>query len=125
MLHLSPTPLTLWIGIIALVLVAALCVISWKRSPHRGKTALLESLRFLCAALVVVLLWQPEWLTMVHPNAKPRIAILWDDSKSMATVDAALPPVLSEKAEVVSRADWVKRALDSGFVETAGGQRRE
>lgn len=113
LLHLSPTPLTLWIGIIALILVGALSVISWRRSPHRGRTALLECLRFLSALVVVLLLWQPEWLTTVHPDTKPQIAILWDDSKSMTTVDAALPPVLSEKSEVVSRADWVKKALAS------------
>lgn len=113
MLHLSPTPLTLWIGIIALILVGALSVVSWRRSPHRGRTAALECLRFLSALAVVLLLWQPEWLTTLHPDTKPQIAILWDDSKSMTTVDAALPPVLSEKSEVVSRADWVKKALAS------------
>ncbi|MEO5917701.1 MAG: hypothetical protein ABIS50_25950 [Luteolibacter sp.] len=113
MLHLSPTPLTLWIGIIALILVGVLSVISWKRSPHRGRTAVLECLRFLAALAVVILLWQPEWLTTLHPNTKPQIAILWDDSKSMTTIDATLPPDLSEKAEVVSRADWVKKALAS------------
>ncbi|GAA5124217.1 hypothetical protein JIN84_12385 [Luteolibacter yonseiensis] len=113
MLHLSPTPHTLWTGIIALVAVAVLCVLSWKRSPHPGRTAALEGLRLLIAAVVVVLLWQPEWRTVLNPDTKPQIAILWDDSKSMTTVDAALPPVLSEAAGVVSRAEWVKKALDS------------
>ena len=113
MLHLSPTPLTLWIGIIALILVAVLSVISWKRSPHPKRTAALECLRFLSALAVVILLWQPEWLTTIHPDTKPQIAILWDDSKSMTTVDATLPPVLSDKSEVVSRAEWVKKALAS------------
>ncbi|RYD31534.1 MAG: hypothetical protein EOP85_22660, partial [Verrucomicrobiaceae bacterium] len=113
MLHLSPTPVTLWIGIIALILVAVLCVMSWKRSPHRGRTAALEALRFLSALAVVLLLWQPEWRTIVHPDTKPQIAILWDDSKSMTTVDAALPPVLSESGEIVSRAEWVQKSLDS------------
>ena len=113
MLHLSPTPLTLWIGIIALILVGVLSVVSWKRSPHPGRTALLECLRFLAALAVVILLWQPEWLTTIHPNTKPQIAILWDDSKSMTTIDATLPPVLSDKSQVVSRAEWVKKALAS------------
>ncbi|MES2923824.1 MAG: hypothetical protein V4819_19880 [Verrucomicrobiota bacterium] len=113
MLHLSPTPLTLWIGIIALILVAVLSVVSWKRSPHPKRTAALECLRFLSALVVVILLWQPEWLTTIHPDTKPQIAILWDDSKSMTTLDATLPPVLSEKSEVVSRAEWVKKALAS------------
>jgi hypothetical protein len=98
-LHLSPTPLTLWIGIIALILVGVLCVISWRRSPHPGRTAVLEALRFLSTACVVILLWQPEWRTVVHPDTKPEIAILWDDSKSMTTVDATLPPALSEKTD--------------------------
>ncbi len=113
MLHLSPTPLTLWIGIIALILIGALAVVSWKRSPHPRRTALLECLRFFSALVVVLLLWQPEWLTTIHPDSKPKIAILWDDSKSMTTIDATLPPVLAEKSEVVSRADWVKKALTS------------
>ena len=113
MLHLSPTPLTLWIGIIALTLVGVLSVVSWKRSPHPRRTALLECLRFLAALAVVILLWQPEWLTTIHPNTKPQIAILWDDSKSMTTIDATLPPVLSDKSQVVSRAEWVKKALAS------------
>ncbi|NJM38547.1 MAG: VWA domain-containing protein [Akkermansiaceae bacterium] len=105
--------MTLWIGIIALIVVGVLSVISWKRSPHPKRTALLESLRFLSALAVVLLLWQPEWLTVIHPNTKPQIAILWDDSKSMTTVDAPLPPVLSAKSEVVSRAEWVKSAIAS------------
>ena len=113
MLHLSPTPLTLWIGIIALILIGALSVVSWKRSPHPRRTALLECLRFFAALGVVILLWQPEWLTTIHPDSKPKIAILWDDSKSMTTIDAKLPPVLSERSEVISRADWVKKALTS------------
>ena len=113
MLHLSPTSLTLWIGITALILVGVLSVISWKRSPHPGRSAALECLRFLSALAVVILLWQPEWLTTIHPDTKPQIAILWDDSKSMTTIDATLPPVLSDKSQVVSRAEWVKKALAS------------
>ena len=113
MLQLSPTPLTLWIGIIALILIAALSFISWKRSPHPRRSALLEGLRFLAALSVVILLWQPEWITTIHPDTKPKIVILWDDSKSMTTIDAPLPPALSPQAEIVSRAEWVKKALDS------------
>ena len=113
MLHLSPTSVTLWIGILALILIGTLSFLTWKRSPHRGRTAVLETLRMLAALAVVILLWQPEWRTVIHPDTKPKIAILWDDSKSMNTIDATLPPVLSEKADVVSRADWVKKALVS------------
>ena len=114
LLHLNPTPLTLWLGIIALVVVAFLCFMSWRRSPHSGRTAALEALRFFIAALVVMLLWQPEWRTVINPTTKPKIVILWDDSRSMQTLDALLPPEFSEKNdEIVSREDWVKKALTS------------
>jgi len=113
MLHLSPTPVTLWIGIIALILVGALSFIIWKRSPHRGRTAVLEVLRMTAALAVVILLWQPEWRTVIHPDTKPKIAILWDDSKSMTTIDAQLPPILGTSSEIVSRAEWVSKALAS------------
>jgi len=112
-LHLNPTPTTLTIGIIALIVMGFLSVLSWKRSPHRKRTAILEVMRMFAVALVVLLLWQPEWLTTVHPDAKPKIAILWDDSKSMTTIDAELPPVLSDKSDVVSREMWVEQALAS------------
>lgn len=111
MLHLSPTPLTLWLGITALLMVVVLSAISWRRSPHRRRTALLESLRILATLTVVLLLWQPEWRTILNPETKPRIAILWDNSKSMTTADATLPPSLSDQPGVVTRADWVSKAL--------------
>ncbi|MBC7979154.1 MAG: hypothetical protein H7Y36_01160 [Armatimonadetes bacterium] len=114
MLHLNPTPFTLWFGIIVLIGVAWLCFISWKRSPQRKRTAALEALRFFIVSLVVVLLWQPEWRTIINPTTKPKIAILWDDSKSMATLDAQLPAILSgSENEIISRKDWVAKALAS------------
>jgi hypothetical protein len=113
LLHLSPTPVTLWIGIVALVLIGAMSFLTWRRSPHPKRTSVLEILRMIAAIVVVILLWQPEWRTIVNPDTKPRIAILWDDSKSMTTIDAQLPPALSEKTEIVSRAEWVKKALTS------------
>ncbi|HEY1121455.1 MAG TPA: hypothetical protein VGE67_07625, partial [Haloferula sp.] len=112
-LHFSPTPATLAIGLFVLVAVGVLCVLSWKRSPHPKRTAILEGLRFFCTLLVVLLLWKPEWLTVLHPETKPRIAILWDASRSMQTLDAEMPDILSPQRGVVSRADWTKAALDS------------
>ncbi len=113
MLHLSPTPTTLWIGISAWILIACLSLIIWRRSPHRGRTAALESLRLIAALAVVILLWQPEWITRLHPDSKPKIAILWDDSKSMTTIDATLPTDPSNKTSIVSRAAWVQQNLSS------------
>ncbi len=112
-LQFTTTPVTLTIGIAALVIVGVICVLSWKRSPHPRRTAILESLRFLCTLLVVLLLWKPEWLTVLHPHSKPRIAILWDASKSMETIDAEMPQMFSPTRAVVSRKDWTRSALDS------------
>ncbi len=98
------------------MVVAILCVISWRRSPHRLRTALLELLRFSISLCVVFLLWQAEWRTIIHPNTKPKIAILWDDSASMQSLDAKLPAELSENqntSNIVSRAQWVEKALAS------------
>ena len=103
-----------------LIWVVYLCILSWRRSAHRGRTAVLESLRFIITLLVVMLLWQPEWRTLLNPTSKPKIAILWDDSRSMNTLDAALPAEIAEEGKagtIVSRADWVKRVLDSALWE--------
>ena len=116
MLHLNPAPLTLWLGIAALLGVAWLCLVSWKRGPHTRLTAVLETLRFVIVAIVVMLLWQPEWRTIINPTSKPQIAILWDDSGSMKTLDARLPAALAgdgKADEIVSRAEWVEKALAS------------
>jgi hypothetical protein len=120
LLFFNPTTLTLWIGILVLIGVAYLCFLSWKRSPHRGRTAVLESLRFFITLLVVMLLWQPEWRTIIDPTSKPKIAIIWDDSRSMTTLDAPLPNSIAEEGkagEIVTRADWVKKVLDSTLWE--------
>jgi hypothetical protein len=80
----------------------------------------LESLRFIITLLVVMLLWQPEWRTVLNPTSKPKIAIMWDDSRSMNTLDAVLPAEIAEEGKagtIVSRADWVKRVLDSSLWE--------
>jgi hypothetical protein len=71
----------------------------------------LEIMRLLAALAVVILLWQPEWRTIIHPDTKPKIVILWDDSKSMTTLDATVAPDLPDKTGIVSRADWVQKEL--------------
>jgi uncharacterized membrane protein len=111
LLHLNPTPATLAIGLVILAVAAVFSLVLWRRSPHPKRTAALEILRFSCIALVVVLLWQPEWKTTVTPDTRPKIAILWDDSGSMATMDAPLPTVLGGDGSVVSRRDFIAAAL--------------
>lgn len=111
-LHFSPTPLSLAFGLIALISIGSLCVISWRRSAHRLRTGLLESLRFLITLIVVLLLWKPEWLTVVEPETKPRIALLRDVSGSMSTLDAELPDSIDVNRTVVSRSKWVDQIIN-------------
>ncbi len=112
-LHFSPTLPVLITGLVAIVVVAILCVLGYRRSPNKKRGALLEFLRFFITLLVVALMFQPEWLTVINPTTKPRIAILWDDSKSMQSTDAELPEIFSPKKEIVTRAEFAKKVLDS------------
>jgi len=122
-LHFSPTPTTLGIGLITLASIAVLCVLSWKRSAHRGRTGVLEALRFLIALLAVLLLWKPEWLTIVDPESRPRIVLLRDASGSMDTLDAELPETIDPERPVLTRTGWVDRVVDDELVAAlaAGG----
>ena len=101
------------LGSIAAVIIGILCIVSYKRSPNKKRSLVLECLRFFIGLLVISLLWQPEWLTVINPTTKPRIAILWDDSKSMLSTDAQLPQLFSPKQEIVSRAEFTQQLLKS------------
>ena len=117
-LHFSPTPITLALGLIALVAIGVLCVLSWKRSAHRVRTGLLESLRFLITLIVVLLLWKPEWLTIVDPETRPRIALLVDASGSMTTLDAELPENIDANLKVVSRSEWIDQVINDDLLDS-------
>ncbi|MEP4079932.1 hypothetical protein [Haloferula sp.] len=117
-LHFSPTPFTLALGLITLAAIGGLCVLSWLRSTHRVRTGLLETLRFLIALIVVLLLWKPEWLTIVDPETKPRIALLRDASGSMTTLDAELPENIDANRKVVSRTEWINQVVDGDLLES-------
>jgi hypothetical protein len=110
-LHFSPTLPILIIGAVAALLIGILCVKSYRRNPNKRRSAILESLRFIIAMLVIALLWQPEWLTVIHPTTKPRIAVIWDDSKSMETTDAQLPQLFSPNKEITTRKEFTQRLL--------------
>lgn len=113
MLHFSPTPASLWIGIAALILAALLSLLAIKRSPRRKRTIALECLRMVAITAVVIMLWQPEWQKTLHPDTKPQIVILHDASKSMETIDASIPATPTSEAKVVSRAELSSTTLSS------------
>ncbi|HEY2841375.1 MAG TPA: hypothetical protein VGJ26_19615 [Pirellulales bacterium] len=81
------TPTTLIVSSLAALATAALCFISWRRSGYRASQGLLEALRLTIVCLAIVLYNQPEWVETYRPEEKPTIAVLWDNSPSMATQD--------------------------------------
>ncbi len=117
-LTFSPTPTTFWIGLIALLTIAFLCVVAIRRASRPKRTGALEALRFLCALIAVLMLWQPEWRVVTEPESKPEIAILHDASRSTTTADAILPPALSANQEVVTRQEWIEKILASHYFES-------
>jgi hypothetical protein len=124
LLHFSPTPASLWIGIAALILAASLSLLAIKRSPRRNRTIALECLRMVAITAVVIMLWQPEWQKTLHPDTKPQIVILHDASKSMETIDASIPAMPNSEAKVVSRAELSSTTLSSDLWNplAAGGK---
>lgn len=113
-LHFSTTPLLLGIGLFAVIAMAALCIIGWRRSPHPTRTGLLEALRFLCTLAAVALLWKPEWRTILNPETAPRVVVLRDDSGSMATVDAVQEENGASKA--VARTEWIDSIVNEEWL---------
>ena len=124
MLHFSPTPASLWIGIAALILAAWLSFLAIKRSQRRNRTIALECLRMVAITAVVIMLWQPEWQKTLHPDTKPQIVILHDASKSMETIDASISATPNSEAKVVSRAELSSTTLSSDLWNplAAGGK---
>ena len=82
------TPATLAIALLALIITSVFSFISWRRSGFRNSIGVLELLRLSIVALGGALLNQPEWIEQYHPEEKPSVAILCDDSTSMETRDA-------------------------------------
>jgi hypothetical protein len=109
-LHFSPTPLTLALGIIALLGMGWLCWTAWRRATRPRRTGMLELLRYTVTVVVVLLLWKPEWLTRTSVNTRPEIVILRDASRSMTTEDAVLPNS-GGAPRVVSRKEWTDLLL--------------
>jgi hypothetical protein len=73
-----------------IVIVAAVfCFIAWRRSGYRRSVAGLELLRFALVFVAALMFNQPEFIEEFHPDDKPTVVVLWDDSPSMDTRDVA------------------------------------
>ena len=81
------TPGSLAVSVIAVLVAAGFCWAAWRRSGYRPSFGMLEVLRLVIIALAAVMFNQPEWVEEFRPDEKPSIAVLWDDSTSMATKD--------------------------------------
>jgi hypothetical protein len=120
-----------WSIAVSLAVVAAtagLCFIAWRRSGYRTDYGLLELLRLVLVAFVAVLFNQPEWVEEFRPEERPAIAVLWDSSASMDTVDVPITysssaPLVaagsgtsaSSSAPLVSRREAITRLTENSF----------
>jgi len=82
-----PTAVTLTFSVFLVVTVGVFSFWAWKRSGFRRSTGWLELLRWFIVVFVAILLNQPEWRELEEPDAKPVLAVLWDESRSMETRD--------------------------------------
>ncbi|MEO1856155.1 MAG: hypothetical protein ABGY95_02155, partial [Rubritalea sp.] len=108
-LHFAPSLTFFIVGCVALIVVGNLCLLATRRSARPKRTGAIEALRFLITFLVVLMLWGPEWKTIITPENEPEIAILWDASGSGETLDAQLP---DRPNSVISRRAFIDSALE-------------
>jgi len=111
-LTFSPSTTLFIIGVVALLIIGGLCFTAWKRAARPLRTGALEALRFFIALIVVLMLWKPEWRTVIYPEDQPEIVILWDGSTSMTTEDTLMPKWLDSS----SRRRKSKRHLPVIFI---------
>ncbi len=83
---------------------------SLQREGQGGWLTWLHLLRLITALLMAFTLLRPERIIQTRRTEQPRIALLWDGSGSMATRD-----VVTGEKETVSRAEWVKKQIESKF----------
>lgn len=114
------TPWSLAISIGVLGCVAAICFLAWKRSQFSREQAIVESLRFLIACLVVALLNQPEWVEEYRSDEKPTIAILYDNSASMTTRDVQQSGSIG--TGLITRQEAIKRIIEPSSWDSLQGK---
>lgn len=105
-LTFTTTPFSIVLTVVVLIVTALLGYHAWRRSRYARSQGMLELLRWLIVAFVALLLNQPEWIEEHRPETKPAIAVLWDNSQSMETIDvrsdASSQPLAISRAEAIS-----------------------
>lgn len=113
-LHFAAPSIFVWLGFLLLAAIGFFCWTAFRRAARPVRTGSLELLRFLIAALVVLLLLQPEYHRVLNPSQEPEIVILADTTGSMTTVDATENPE-SSRPTIVSRSVLAQKVLESEF----------
>ena len=96
---------TLIVSVIVMIMAAACCTISWRRSWYSRSLLWLEVFRFSLILLVLVTLNQPEFTQEIKPEEQPVLVVLHDVSGSMQTQDVVNPQSPAEKPK--TRADAI------------------
>ena len=81
------TPGTVALGVIIVLITAALAWLGWQRAVKKRAMGWLELLRVLIAICIAITLNQPEWRETFKPDQRPAVAVLYDVSTSMDTRD--------------------------------------
>jgi uncharacterized membrane protein len=106
-LRFFTTPWTLGVSVTLVALAAAVAFAAWRRSGFTAAVGLLELLRVGIAAVVAVLLNQPEWVQESRPVERPTVAVLVDGSRSMDSCDVVQPGNAGRPTAPVRRRDAV------------------
>ena len=107
------TPWSIVVAVVAVLVTAGLCFVSWRRSGFRRSMGLLELMRLALVGMVALLLNQPEWTEEFRPTEKPAIAVLADASTSMDTRDAVAGGKVPAQTVIAARGDRAPcRAID-------------
>lgn len=99
---------------LAFAAFALMAWFSWRayaRSGGRRGLLVLEGLRLLLCALILFTLLRPERVIVLSQAQAPQVAVLCDQSGSMASLD------VQSGNGVVSRAQWLKAAVEGPVLE--------
>ncbi|MBN1670697.1 MAG: hypothetical protein JXR37_06675 [Kiritimatiellae bacterium] len=103
-------PALAWVAL-ALLAFAWFGVRHWRaRQASRRITLALEAVRWLTLLLLALTLVRPEWIRKIRQTRKPVVAVLYDQSGSMATRDC-----LAGRSNAVTRSEWVADVLAGRF----------
>lgn len=113
-LTFSATPISLALSVAVILFAGGLGYYAWRRSGYSSSIGMLELLRLAIVTLVAVLLNQPEWRQEYRPDVRPAIAVLFDNSQSMETIDVvpAEDQLDGNPKRAISRSEAVRALVD-------------